>query len=342
MRQIKEIIIHCSDSPEGRNDTANDIRSWHKKRGFNDIGYHYVILLDGTIEVGRAEDQIGAHCSNHNANSIGICYIGGAEWRDGVDEKGKPIKGKDGKTMLIPKDTRTVAQYNAMTQLLRDLKKKYPKATIHGHCQFANKACPSFDVPKYLKQIGLALMTLMLIVLTPSCATPKHTADSHIDTTENKVEEQQQAGAEQVTQQHMDAQTDVQQHTDSTTTSKTNLVVEFTFVPGGGTMNTKTGDVSGVASAKLQADIEHLQHTIRDQDTQIHVLRDSLTAARDSLNTYRNQSNLQLSEDTHEEQDAPSKPFGWRFCITCTVLFWLIIAYYIARIVIKIYTHGRL
>ena len=96
MRQIKEIIIHCSDSPEGRNDTANDIRSWHKKRGFNDIGYHYVILLDGTIEVGRAEDQIGAHCSNHNANSIGICYIGGAEWRDGVDEKGKPIKGKDG------------------------------------------------------------------------------------------------------------------------------------------------------------------------------------------------------------------------------------------------------
>ncbi len=155
MRQINQIIIHCSDSPEGRNDTAEDIRRWHLARGFKDIGYHYIILLDGTIELGRPVEKIGAHCTNHNANSIGICYIGGAEWRDGVDANGKPLKGKDGKTKLIPKDTRTPAQRKALAELCHELKQKYPSATVHGHNEFANKSCPSFNVQEWRKEVKL-------------------------------------------------------------------------------------------------------------------------------------------------------------------------------------------
>ena len=146
MRRIDEIIIHCSDSPEGRNDKAEDIRKWHKQRGFNDIGYHYVIDLDGTVEKGRPVEQAGAHCTGHNRNSIGICYIGGAYWRDGVNAKGKPIKGKDGKAVLMPKDTRTALQRMAMKELVAQLQEQFPHATVHGHREFANKACPCFDV----------------------------------------------------------------------------------------------------------------------------------------------------------------------------------------------------
>lgn len=131
MRKINEIIVHCSATPEGRNVTVKQIDKWHKDRGFQKIGYHYVIYLDGSIHEGRKEEEIGAHTVGHNANSIGICYIGGC--------------AKDGRT---PKDTRTEAQKNALCDLLRRLVIKYPKATIHGHREFANKACPSFDAAK--------------------------------------------------------------------------------------------------------------------------------------------------------------------------------------------------
>lgn len=154
MRRIDEIIIHCSDSPEGRNDKAEDIRKWHKQRGFSDIGYHYVIDLDGTVEKGRPIEQAGAHCTGHNRNSIGICYIGGAYWRDGVNAKGKPIKGKDGKAVLMPKDTRTPAQRIAMKELVAQLREQFPHATVHGHREFANKACPCFDVETLTEQLS--------------------------------------------------------------------------------------------------------------------------------------------------------------------------------------------
>lgn len=136
MRKITEIIIHCSATPEGRNVTTDQIDRWHKERGFKKIGYHYVIYLDGSIHVGRKEEEIGAHTVGHNANSIGICYVGGC--------------AKDGRT---PKDTRTEAQKNALCCLLSELVKKYPDASIHGHREFANKACPCFDVQAEYKNI---------------------------------------------------------------------------------------------------------------------------------------------------------------------------------------------
>ena len=129
MRQIKEIILHCSATAEGRDYTVADIDRWHKARGWRGIGYHYVIYRDGSVHPGRPVEQIGAHCTGHNANSIGICYIGGL--------------AADNKT---PKDTRTPAQIQALRDLVGELKKKYPNATIHGHREFANKACPCFDV----------------------------------------------------------------------------------------------------------------------------------------------------------------------------------------------------
>lgn len=130
-RNIKEIILHCADTPEGKDYTVADIRAWHKARNFSDIGYHYVVYRDGTIHKGRDIDIAGAHCTNHNTGSIGICYIGGREANS-----------------TKPKDTRTKEQREAIVKLLRELKQLYPDATIHGHNEFANKACPSFDVKK--------------------------------------------------------------------------------------------------------------------------------------------------------------------------------------------------
>ena len=105
MRKINEIIVHCAATPEGKHITVKDIDKWHRQRGFKQIGYHYVIYLDGSINVGRSEAQIGAHCTGHNSNSIGVCYIGGV--------------AKDGKT---PKDTRTPEQKESLSSLTKSLR----------------------------------------------------------------------------------------------------------------------------------------------------------------------------------------------------------------------------
>ena len=127
-RMINEIIIHCTATPEGRDYTVDDIRRWHKARGFSDVGYHYVIYRNGHIMDGRDVDLVGAHCAGHNTNSIGVCYVGG------MDAANKN-----------PKDTRTLAQKATLLSLLMDLRKLYPRARIRSHRDFANKACPSFD-----------------------------------------------------------------------------------------------------------------------------------------------------------------------------------------------------
>lgn len=130
MRNINLIIVHCSATPEGRNVAVADIDRWHRERGFDGIGYHYVVYIDGSVHEGRPLNKVGAYCKGHNAHSIGICYIGG------VDLNGKP------------KDTRTLAQKDALVNLLMRLKRRFPKAVIRGHRDFAAKACPSFDATK--------------------------------------------------------------------------------------------------------------------------------------------------------------------------------------------------
>ena len=135
MRAIDEIIIHCTATAEGRDVSVEEITRWHKEQGYAAIGYHYVVSLDGKVYPGRGEHRIGAHCLGHNASSIGVVYVGG------LTKSGKP------------KDTRTPAQKKALLSLLRELREKYPKASIHGHNEYSNKACPCFDAYNEYKDL---------------------------------------------------------------------------------------------------------------------------------------------------------------------------------------------
>lgn len=141
MRKINAIVIHCSATVEGQDIDIKLIDEWHRKRGFKKVGYHYVIKLDGEIQKGRAESEVGAHVKGHNFSSIGICYIGGLA---------KNMK---------PKDTRTAAQKNSLLSLIKGLKLRYPDAIVLGHRDYSedknkngiiepfewSKACPCFD-----------------------------------------------------------------------------------------------------------------------------------------------------------------------------------------------------
>ena len=130
-REVKEIsllIIHCSATLPGQRVSVQDIDRWHRQRGFDCIGYHFYITVDGTIWVGRPLNRIGAHCKGYNTHSIGICYEGG------LDEEGRPC------------DTRTLLQKAALVALINKLREMYPTADVVGHCDLdLNKACPCFS-----------------------------------------------------------------------------------------------------------------------------------------------------------------------------------------------------
>ena len=128
MRTITSIILHCTATRPGQEYPPEQMRRDHQRRGFRDIGYHYYVRRDGTCLPCRPLDQVGAHCQYHNRPSIGICYEGG------LNEHGQP------------QDTRTPEQRQALLFLLRQLKKRFPRALILGHHDLNPlKACPSFD-----------------------------------------------------------------------------------------------------------------------------------------------------------------------------------------------------
>lgn len=141
MRQINKIVVHCSATKEGQNISRDTIRQWHLDRGWRDIGYHFVIELDGSIHPGRPLEEQGAHVRGHNADSIGICYVGG------LDSSG------------APKDTRTDIQKDSLDILISGLKKQFPGSFVCGHRDLSPdrdgdgkverhewlKACPCFD-----------------------------------------------------------------------------------------------------------------------------------------------------------------------------------------------------
>ena len=126
MRSITMVVIHCSAVKPDQMSSVAQIDSWHRERGFKfGVGYHYVIRRDGSIEAGRPEWMVGAHCVNHNKYSIGVCYEGG------LDARGQPA------------DTRTAAQKATLRRLLTDLHRRYPRAVIVGHHDLdPQKECP--------------------------------------------------------------------------------------------------------------------------------------------------------------------------------------------------------
>lgn len=127
MRLVNKIIIHCTATEDGKDIRAKDIKAYHVNvKGWRNIGYHYVIDLDGTVESGRPISQPGAHCLGQNAHSIGVAYVGGL---------------KNGK----PADTRTPAQKAALLKLVTKLVTLY-RCEVHGHYEYAKKAYPCFDV----------------------------------------------------------------------------------------------------------------------------------------------------------------------------------------------------
>ena len=152
MAKLKRLVLHCTATPEGREVSAADIRHWHCDpvgkggRGWKQVGYTDMIHLDGKVErlVKNNEDanvdpwEVTNGATGYNSTSRHVVYVGGV--------------AKDGKT---PKDTRTAAQKKAMEAYVRDFRRRFPSIPIVGHNQLAAKACPSFDVPEWLKKIGI-------------------------------------------------------------------------------------------------------------------------------------------------------------------------------------------
>lgn len=118
---------------------ADTIRQWHLDKGWSDIGYHYVITRSGEVQAGREESLIGAHARGVNANSVGICLVGG------VDANSKTRADCNF----------THQQWSALKCLVNDLLQKYPNAKVSGHRDFARKACPTFDVEAWFNN-GIA------------------------------------------------------------------------------------------------------------------------------------------------------------------------------------------
>ena len=137
MRKINKIIIHCTATPEGRNVSVGTIRKWHVQgNGWQDVGYHFVVGLDGEVEEGRPLEKTGAHTKGSNWDSIGIAYVGGMN-----------------KEMDASKDTRTDEQKESLIDLICELKDSYG-GTVYGHRDFSDKDCPSFDAKKEYENIS--------------------------------------------------------------------------------------------------------------------------------------------------------------------------------------------
>ena len=133
-RPIDKIVVHCSFSPQGRGDDANTIDRWHEERWGSGIGYHYVVLEDGTIQKGRWADYMGSHAKGYNKGSLAICRIGGM--------------GKDGTAI----NDATHEQINSIRLLAKLLTKmyglKYTDILGHNELPNVNKSCPLMNMNK--------------------------------------------------------------------------------------------------------------------------------------------------------------------------------------------------
>lgn len=149
---MQYLVIHCTATPEGREVSAAEIRRWHTApvsqggRGWKQVGYTDMVHLDGRVErfVNNNEDaqvdawEVTNGAAGYNSMSRHIVYVGGC------DKAGKP------------KDTRTEAQREALKRYVEDFHARFPHVKIVGHHELnPGKACPSFDVPTWLRSIGI-------------------------------------------------------------------------------------------------------------------------------------------------------------------------------------------
>ena len=138
-KRTDHLVIHCSATRAIQDVGAADIRRWHRAQGWEDIGYHFVIRRSGKVETGRAVDAIGSHVKGNNADSVGICLVGGLN-----------------NQTFKPENNYTPQQWEALKRLLTGLLKKYQKARVLGHRDFpgVQKACPCFPAKTWAKQNG--------------------------------------------------------------------------------------------------------------------------------------------------------------------------------------------
>lgn len=162
MRKIDTIVVHYSATYEDLDLGVGDMRKVHLVRGFNDVGYHFVIRLGGTVELGRPIEKRGAHVKGHNTGSIGICCIGGL---------------KRGKGNNKGFDTRTPAQKRALAKLIASLLEDYPGSRVVGHRDLTATQCPAFDVGAWWAKEGVRLA-----VRGPTKPTPQHEVPEWIKT----------------------------------------------------------------------------------------------------------------------------------------------------------------
>ncbi|PMG37697.1 N-acetylmuramoyl-L-alanine amidase [Vibrio splendidus] len=121
------ITVHCSATPPKQDVDVAEIRRWHKKKGWRDVGYHFVIRRNGDVELGRPLSQTGAHVKGHNKGNIGVCMVGGCN------------------TELQPEDNFTLAQRKALFGLVAALQEQFliSDESVKGHKDWGvNKACP--------------------------------------------------------------------------------------------------------------------------------------------------------------------------------------------------------
>ena len=127
MRKIDYIVVHYTATYTEKNPTIAEITAWHKKAGFNTIGYHYYIDRTAKRFSGRPEAQVGAHVRGHNSKSIGVCWAGGLEHQTG---------GNKGHWNITP------AQEAELVKLIKELKTRYPNARVVGHRNLVSTQCP--------------------------------------------------------------------------------------------------------------------------------------------------------------------------------------------------------
>ena len=138
------IVIHCAATPPSMDIGVEEIRRWHLKKGWTDIGYHYVIRRDGTVEVGRNNRVQGAHAKGYNHESVSICLVGGV-----AEEKPKGAK------YAPAEDNFTPIQYRRLYELIKEMQAMFPDAALLGHRDLPNisKDCPSFDVRRWFSAL---------------------------------------------------------------------------------------------------------------------------------------------------------------------------------------------